>query len=224
MMGRSLFALVLVPVLSLCALAQSSSRIATARTKNEAFHGLRLVVVPDVLYAHVANLPKGQGLLVKQVTPESPAAQAGLKIHDIVLTIGGKDIKDGDHFATLIRKHKPTKAERKVPVVLLRGGKEVTLEVGLTVLHQMVETDPGTNSRGYAKTGKPPTVSCKATALGGERLQVTFEYYPVGNGKLKRNTFSGSLDEIEAKVQDLPMPVQDLARVALKRLRAQKDK
>jgi hypothetical protein len=223
-MGRSLLALVLLPVLSVCSLAQSTSRIATARAKNQTFQGLRLVVVPDVLYAHVANLPKGHGLLVKQITPDSPAEQAGLKVHDILLTCSGKDIKDSDHFATLIRKSKPTKAERKIPVVLLRGGKEVTLEVGLTVLHQMLEADPTSNTRAYAKTGKLPAVSVKATALGGERLQVTFEYYPEGNGKLKSNTFSGSLEEIEVKVQKLPVPVQDLARVALKRLRAQKDK
>src|SRR5436305_49940 len=100
-MGRFLLALMLVPILSFCALAQSSNRITTARTKSEALRGLRLVIVPDVLYAHVPQLPKGHGLLIKQVAPESPAEQAGLKVHDILLTCGGKDVKDTDHFANL---------------------------------------------------------------------------------------------------------------------------
>jgi hypothetical protein len=164
----------------------------------------------------------GQGMLVKLVKTDSPAERAGLKVHDILLLYNGKKIKDGEQFANLILKNKVPKGDQKVSVVVIRGGKELTLEVGLAVLHDLVDTDTG--KRGNTKTGRPPAVSVKATSQRDGRLLVTFEYYPEGNGKLKRSTFSGSLEQIEARVEDLPAPVQDLARVALKRLRAQKEK
>src|SRR5262249_23095374 len=173
-------------------------------------------------YAQVPRLPKGQGLLVKQVKADSPAERAGLKLHDILLLHNGKKISDGEQFANLILKNKLPKGDQKVPVVVLRGGKELTLDVGFAVLHDRVDTDLG--KRGNSKPGRPPAVSVKAKSQKDGRLLVTFEYYPEGDGKLKRSTFSGSLEQIEAKVENLPVPVQDLARVALKRLRAQKDK
>ena len=222
-MGRFLIALVLAPLVSVaCALAQNTSRATTAPLKNEGFRGLRLTIVPEVVYAQVPRLPKGQGLLVKQVKADSPAERAGLKLHDILLLYNGKKISDGEQFANLILKNKLPKGDQKVPVVVLRGGKELTLDVGFAVLHDLVDTDSG--KRGYSKTGRPPAVSVKATSQRDGSLLVTFEYYPEGDGKLKRSTFSGSLEQIEAKVENLPTPVQDLARVALKRLRAQKEK
>ncbi len=224
-MGRIVIALVMGFMLTLdCAYSQNTTRAPASQPKNEGFHGLRLTNVPEVVYAQVPHLPKGQGLLVRQVKSDSPAGRAGLKLHDILLLCNGKKINDGDQFAALILNTKLSKGEKKVPVLLLRGGKEVTLAIGLTVLQELVDTGSGKYTRGNFKIGRPPAVSVKATSQRDGSLLVTFEYYSDGKGKLRRSTFSGSLEQIEAKVEDLPMPVQDLARVALKRLRAQKEK
>jgi hypothetical protein len=226
-MVRSLFALVLVAILGpTCAWAQSQSGArrgspdsASVRVNKEAFLGLRFALVPDVLYDHLPKLTRGAGLVVETIKADSPAEQAGLKRHDILLSYNGKDIKDGEQFANLLRSDR---AERKAALVLLRGGKELTLDVGLAQLARVADNKTTRNGRGSAKKGQPPAVSCEATPIGGGKMEVTFEYYPEGKGKLLRVKYSGSLEEIAVQVRQLPMPVQDLARVALDRLRARK--
>jgi serine protease Do len=47
------------------------------------------------------------GVLVNQVTPKGPADQAGLKAGDIIMTVDGKPIKDGDALVTDIAARKP---------------------------------------------------------------------------------------------------------------------
>ena len=47
------------------------------------------------------------GVLVNAVTPHGPADQAGLKAGDIITTVDGKPIKDGDALVTDIAARKP---------------------------------------------------------------------------------------------------------------------
>ncbi len=52
-------------------------------------------------------------------------------------------------------------------------------------------------------------------------MSVTFKYYASGGSKLEQVQCTGSLDEIKKQVNDRGMPprVQDLADVAIERLR-----
>ncbi len=63
-------------------------------------------------------LPEGAGLLVRQVTAESPAAQAGLQSHDVLLKLDDQLLVNSDQLRALIRGRK--------------GGDTITL----TYLHQ----------------------------------------------------------------------------------------
>jgi membrane-associated protease RseP (regulator of RpoE activity) len=58
-------------------------------------------VTPE-LRAHV-ELPEGQGVLVREVRPNSPAAQAGIKVYDIVLRAGETPIREMADLAELVR-------------------------------------------------------------------------------------------------------------------------
>jgi serine protease Do len=60
------------------------------------------------------------GVLVNQVTPKGPADQAGLKAGDIITTVDGKPIKDGDALVTDIAARKPGSA---VHLGYVRGGQ-----------------------------------------------------------------------------------------------------
>lgn len=72
------------------------------------------------------DLPKGQGLVVDNVMPESPAAKAGLKPHDILLEVGGKVVSSNvDDF---VRDLGEMKSDKPVDVVVLRKGKKETLK------------------------------------------------------------------------------------------------
>src|SRR5580704_2565501 len=63
------------------------------------------------------------GVLVNAVTPHGPADQAGMKAGDIITTVDGKPIKDGDALVTDIAARKPGST---VHLGYVRGGQAST--------------------------------------------------------------------------------------------------
>jgi membrane-associated protease RseP (regulator of RpoE activity) len=179
-------------------------------------------VVPEVLYNHLPQLPRERGVLVTHVLPDSPAARAGLRRHDILLQYGDEKIRDSTHFARLIVADKP---DRKVKLLLVRSGKDLTADVTLALGPALKIVLPGKADvkdvpRGLAKATPPAAVSVSATPLGDGTMRVVIEYYPEGAGRLRTVTCSGTPAQIEGEVQRLPARVQPLARSALERIRA----
>ncbi|HET6204491.1 MAG TPA: PDZ domain-containing protein [Planctomycetota bacterium] len=70
----------------------------------------------------------GKGLLVQEVTDDSAAAKAGLKVGDVLLKLDGKEPADQQALAAAVQAHKPGE---KVELVYRRGKKEKTIEVEL---------------------------------------------------------------------------------------------
>jgi hypothetical protein len=179
--------------------------------------GLNLGKVPEVLYAQVPAIQRGSGVVIERVSPGSAAARAGLLRHDILLSLDGALIDSPSRFLELL---KSDQKHRAVPLVVLRGGKPLTLTVALS---QPRDERPGPTA--LLKPGGPPAVTVEAMNLAGEKLSVIFTYYSKEAGKLERVTCSGSLDDIKHQVKDLARQqrmsprVHDLADVALERLR-----
>jgi putative serine protease PepD len=69
------------------------------------------------------------GARVQSVQSGSPAESAGIKTGDVIQSIGGKKVETSDDLASVIAGYKPGD---KVPVVVERGGKQVTLQVTLS--------------------------------------------------------------------------------------------
>jgi membrane-associated protease RseP (regulator of RpoE activity) len=90
---------------------------------------MRLGAQIDPVSAEVADqldLPKGQGMIVRNVVPDSPAAKAGLKAHDVILEIDGKKVPN--NFAEAARLIADIKKDATVDVVVLRKGKKETIK------------------------------------------------------------------------------------------------
>jgi serine protease Do len=70
----------------------------------------------------------GSGVTVSDVTPGSPAEQAGLKVGDTIVAIDGKPVKNGDELVSDIASRKPGS---KIAVGFIRNSKrqEVTATV-----------------------------------------------------------------------------------------------
>ncbi len=88
------------------------------------YMGVQMASIPEV-----AQKALGKGVLVAEVTADGPAAEAGIKAGDVVVKIAGKEIADQ---ADMLRTVAGIAPGRKVPVVLMRQGKEkeVTVELG----------------------------------------------------------------------------------------------
>jgi hypothetical protein len=72
------------------------------------------------------DLPEGQGLVIEDVRPDTPAAKAGLKVHDIILEFNGKPVPNDPR--RLIQMIDEVKADTPVDAVVIRKGKKETIK------------------------------------------------------------------------------------------------
>ncbi|WIM14321.1 Do family serine endopeptidase [Enhydrobacter sp.] len=83
-------------------------------------------VTPDL--AAGLNLPRPAGLVVKDVFPNGPGARAGLKRNDVIVGLRDQTIDD---VPSLRFRLATLSVGETVPVHIIRGGKEITLQVPL---------------------------------------------------------------------------------------------
>ena len=121
--------------------------------------GVRIQTVNDEL-AEGLHLEAAKGALVANVTPGGPADKAGLKQGDVILKFDGKEV---DAMRTLPRMVAETPINKKVDVVIMRQGKEMTIPVVLGELTEEAEQaslPPGTSQ------APPPAKEGKIADLG----------------------------------------------------------
>ena len=98
--------------------------VETAGRLSEYYVGLQCDPIDDVLRSHL-RLGKDQGLLVRFVMPDSPAATAGVEPNDIVLQFGEAKVGQIDQLFDAVEANKDAEAAVK----LLRAGKPKTLKI-----------------------------------------------------------------------------------------------
>ena len=83
--------------------------------------------------AHVARrlrrsvgLPERDGLLVREVEEDSPAAKAGVREGDLIVSAGGREVVSADDLFDALGT-----AEGTLSLGLVRGANDLTLEVSL---------------------------------------------------------------------------------------------
>jgi S1-C subfamily serine protease len=73
-----------------------------------------------------AGLEREAGLMIVELAPESPAQRAGLLLGDILVTLDGQAVDDGEALQALLG---GDRVGRTVAVQVLRGGSLVSLDV-----------------------------------------------------------------------------------------------
>jgi serine protease Do len=73
-----------------------------------------------------AKLPAIGGVLIEDVTADSPAEKAGFKAGDIVVEFDGERVRSSRQFSRLVQE---TPADREVQAVVVRDGQRTTLLV-----------------------------------------------------------------------------------------------
>jgi hypothetical protein len=89
--------------------------------KKETYLGVALEPVPPALVAQLPDvLSKEQGMLVAEVMPDSPAAKAGLKQFDVLVSYDDQKLFSPEQLTKLVRGDKPG---RDVVLGIVRVGK-----------------------------------------------------------------------------------------------------
>jgi serine protease Do len=96
-------------------------------TTNTAFLGVVSGPVPAILAEHL-DLKIDGGILVRAVTPDSPAELAGIVINDIITKVSGTTVKTAEEFSKLITSNKPGQS---VDLEIVHKGKPVRVPVTL---------------------------------------------------------------------------------------------
>lgn len=86
-------------------------------------------ITPDI--AAAMNLPAAKGALVNQVTANSPAAKAGIKLQDVIVSFGDREV---GHLTDLTRAVADTKAGTTRDMKIIRDGRSQTLKVKVEAL------------------------------------------------------------------------------------------
>ncbi|MFT4176515.1 MAG: PDZ domain-containing protein [Luteolibacter sp.] len=121
-----------------------------------AFLGLVTAEVPSLLSEHL-RLKTGEGIMVRALMPDGPAAKAGISVHDVVLKVGEKSISSPADLSAEISKHQIGETIR---LSLIHQGQPVTREVVLGERPpQVAASSPsGGQRRGrYPLQGLPPS-------------------------------------------------------------------
>lgn len=92
-----------------------------------AWIGVEFQMVNDIISEQL-KLPFDRGILISQVYPNSPAAQAGLKKGDVIYRANGRRITDETLIRTFLADQKPGDT---VNFVIFRNGEKISIDVTL---------------------------------------------------------------------------------------------
>lgn len=103
-------------------------RVALAPASEEApelYIGTPVNPLDETFRAHIEGIPAGTGLIVGEIVEGSPAAKAGLKSGDILLSFDSQPVPDADTLRAKIRAKGPHPAKLEI----LRAGKPQVVTV-----------------------------------------------------------------------------------------------
>ena len=109
-----------------------------AAEQQTAYLGVVCTAVPDMLASHL-NLAAGEGIIVRAVMPESPAAKAGLAEHDVITRLAGDPVGSSEELTAKISARKPGDV---VALDLIRKGRPQQLDVTLGARPQELAPPP----------------------------------------------------------------------------------
>ena len=108
---------------STCVFSKTSQKI-----EKVTFLGVSSSTLPEAMSEQL-NLPKGIYLIIDQVSPDSPADRAGVKLYDIFLQMDDQTLVNSNQLKALVRMK--SNGDR-VKLKILRKGKPMLLDVILS--------------------------------------------------------------------------------------------
>ncbi|MBL0941533.1 MAG: Do family serine endopeptidase [Alphaproteobacteria bacterium] len=118
--------------------------------------GVRIQGISEEI-AEALGLPSAEGALIGSISPDSPAAKAGLKARDVILSFNKIKVKESRQLPRIVGE---TAIGSKVPIEIWRDGKKKTFEI---VIAEFVQTE---DEELIAEEGEEEKPGKGTTALG----------------------------------------------------------
>lgn len=177
--------------------------------------GIRPSAVQPFMAAQLQDvLPKNTGLVVATVSKGSPADEAGIRRHDIIVSVDKTTISTSAELRKAVTQTKPGQT---VKFTIIRSAKKQTLDVKLRprvvggILRrpptpkarrtpqlppEMLKTGPAAGPR-PSSIGKPKHFcSVELIQLDADQFKVTVKRQTLEMPKIETRTFTGSVEEV----------------------------
>lgn len=167
------------------------------------------------------TLLEGQGVLIGQVAKDSPAAKAGLRTHDVILSFNNQKVGSPEQLVKMVRSAAPG---QQAAISYLRGGKTANCNV---TLGEAPQQENGEGNQVYRfrpdeqfeqfffekdrnnEHGWTNFEGMKLSRTGEHTFSAEIEYKNK-EGKKETKKFAGSREEIRKAIQnDKDMPHED---------------
>jgi serine protease Do len=114
-------------------------------------HGYMGIGITDVTpeNSRFFDVSNAEGAVVTQVEPNSPAAQAGLKVGDVITQLDGHNVNDAGSLQAEVSTKRPG---TKIGLTVLRDGKSTSVPITLEAMGNRNGED---NESASASSGKP---------------------------------------------------------------------
>ncbi|MFO0870515.1 MAG: PDZ domain-containing protein [Pirellulales bacterium] len=197
---------------------QADSRPTTPLER--AYLGVATEAAPQILAAHLPDLLEPEvGLVVTDVTPDSPAAVSGLRRHDILVRYNDTTLSTPRQLRELVGDDEPGNT---VALEVIRAG---TLEwLSVTLAPQVISapraSKPRTGESGAAapeKADRSVNVAAYSfsdglshvslTSRDGTWFTATVEIQDE-NGRTQRRTLKGTREQLAAQLAELPAGIR----------------
>ena len=163
------------------------------------------------------QLPQNEGLLAIDVVKESPAAQADIKVHDILLSLDGKPLDGQEKFVELVQSN----GEKSVPIEAHSRGerprqsgdaptsKALSAPVARGLVGQSLQLSPG------IRPGAVVNFSNRDWIADGTGRQLAVLQIPTqGHTAAGESATSAKrLDDLDAEIKQLRKAVEELTRI-----------
>lgn len=107
-------------------------KVAPSSVQNQAkktWLGVSLSAVPEILFTQLGNvIPKNQGVMIQSVSPNSPAAKAGLQAYDILLGYNDQQLYSDQQLSKLVAS---SKAKTEITLAIVRNATKQDIKVKL---------------------------------------------------------------------------------------------
>jgi hypothetical protein len=205
--------------------AKSDDKTVATEGPRSAFLGVLVEELHPAFASHLqGNGAKGQGLMVEAVGKDTPAAKAGIKNHDILMSYDDQKLFTPEQFIKLVS---GDKTGREVSLGIIREGKPQTVKVQLGERtqgwhhgqHPVHEMERAGFWQNQPKQGQPGQTG--NTQFGGSQSEQdnpwnTFDSltlkkldkdrfkasvaYTDKDGKLQKHEYEGTREEIHKKI------------------------